>query len=53
MFAVYAAEPNAGSPLSSLTLGERPEPEVPDGWVAVRVAAASLKPGAASPSIKE
>ena len=42
MFAVYAAEPNAGSPLSSLTLGERPEPEVPDGWVAVRVAAASL-----------
>ena len=42
MFAVYAAEPNADAPLDSLTVGERPEPEVPDGWVAVRVSAASL-----------
>jgi NADPH:quinone reductase-like Zn-dependent oxidoreductase len=42
MFAVYAAEPNADAPLDSLTVGERPEPEVPDGWVAVSVAAASL-----------
>ncbi|HET6258937.1 zinc-binding dehydrogenase [Pseudonocardia sp.] len=42
MFAVYAAEPNADAPLDSLTVGERPEPEVPDGWVAVTVSAASL-----------
>jgi NADPH:quinone reductase-like Zn-dependent oxidoreductase len=42
MFAVYAAEPNADVPLDSLTVGERPEPEVPDGWVAVTVSAASL-----------
>ncbi len=42
MFAVYAAEPNADAPLQSLTVGERPEPEVPEGWVAVKVAAASL-----------
>jgi NADPH:quinone reductase-like Zn-dependent oxidoreductase len=42
MFAVYAAEPNPEAPLDPLTVGERPEPEVPDGWVAVRVAAASL-----------
>jgi len=42
MFAVYAAEPNRDDPLASLTVGERPEPEVPDGWVAVRVTAASL-----------
>jgi NADPH:quinone reductase-like Zn-dependent oxidoreductase len=42
MFAVYAAEPNADAPLDSLTVGERPEPEVPDGWVAVSVTAASL-----------
>jgi NADPH:quinone reductase-like Zn-dependent oxidoreductase len=42
MFAVYAAEPKADAPLDSLTVGERPEPEVPDGWVAVKVAAASL-----------
>jgi NADPH:quinone reductase-like Zn-dependent oxidoreductase len=42
MFAVYAAAPNADDPLASLTTGERPEPEVPDGWVAVRVSAASL-----------
>jgi NADPH:quinone reductase-like Zn-dependent oxidoreductase len=42
MFAVYASEPNPHDPLKSLTAGERPEPEVPEGWVAVEVAAASL-----------
>ena len=42
MFAIYASEPNPDEPLKSLTLGERPEPEIPDGWVAVQVAAASL-----------
>jgi NADPH:quinone reductase-like Zn-dependent oxidoreductase len=42
MFAVYAQEPNADSPLDSLVVGERPEPEVPGGWVRVHVKAASL-----------
>jgi NADPH:quinone reductase-like Zn-dependent oxidoreductase len=42
MFAVYAAEPNADAPLDSLVVGERPAPEVPEGWVAVTVTAASL-----------
>lgn len=42
MFAVYAQEPNADDPLASLTVGERPEPEVPEGWVRVSVRAASL-----------
>ena len=42
MFAVYAAEPNPDAPLDSLTVGERPDPEVPEGWVAVKVSAASL-----------
>lgn len=42
MFAVYAAEPNADAPLESLRVGDRPAPEVPEGWVAVSVAAASL-----------
>jgi NADPH:quinone reductase-like Zn-dependent oxidoreductase len=42
MFAVYAAEPNADSPLDSLTVGERPDPQVPEGWVEVTVSAASL-----------
>ncbi|MEK6441978.1 zinc-binding dehydrogenase [Pseudonocardia sp. T1-2H] len=42
MFAVYAAEPNADAPLDSLTVGERPDPEVPEGWVKVNVSAASL-----------
>jgi NADPH:quinone reductase-like Zn-dependent oxidoreductase len=42
MFAVYAAEPNPESPLDALRVGERPEPEVPDGWVAVSVRAGSL-----------
>ncbi|HVW40520.1 MAG TPA: zinc-binding dehydrogenase [Amycolatopsis sp.] len=42
MFAVYAQEPNQDSPLDSLVVGERPEPEVPQGWVKVAVKAASL-----------
>src|SRR2546423_2236940 len=42
MFAVYAAAPNPESPLDALVVGERPTPEVPDGWVAVTVRAASL-----------
>jgi NADPH:quinone reductase-like Zn-dependent oxidoreductase len=42
MFAVYAAEPNSESPLDALRVGERPDPDVPDGWVAVSVRAASL-----------
>ncbi|GAA0898221.1 zinc-binding dehydrogenase [Pseudonocardia zijingensis] len=42
MFAVYAAEPAPDAPLDSLTVGERPDPEVPEGWVAVNVRAASL-----------
>ena len=42
MFAVYASEPNADDPLASLEVGERPDPDVPDGWVRVKVEAASL-----------
>src|SRR6476661_6727054 len=42
MFAVYAAEPNPDAPLDSLVVGERPDPDVPDGSVAVHVEAASL-----------
>ena len=42
MFAVYASEPNAEDPLASLQVGERPDPEVADGWVPVTVRAASL-----------
>ena len=42
MFAVYASEPNADDPLASLVVGERPDPDVPDGWVRVKVEAASL-----------
>ncbi|GDY31432.1 zinc-binding dehydrogenase [Gandjariella thermophila] len=42
MFAVYAAEPNREDPLAALVVGERPEPEVPDGWVPVSVRAASV-----------
>jgi NADPH:quinone reductase-like Zn-dependent oxidoreductase len=42
MFAVYAAEPNPDKPLDALRVGERPEPDVPDGWVPVSVRAASL-----------
>src|ERR687894_2307646 len=42
MFAVYAAEPNHVDPLASLRIGDRPDPAVTDGQVAVTVRAASL-----------
>ena len=42
MFAVYAAQINPDDPLSGLVVGERPEPEVPDGWTTVTVKAASI-----------
>ncbi|MGB8960612.1 MAG: zinc-binding dehydrogenase [Pseudonocardiaceae bacterium] len=42
MFTVYAAQPNPENPLSSLRIGDRPDPEIPDGSVAVTVVAASL-----------
>jgi len=42
MLAVYAATPDPDDPLSALVVGESPEPQVPEGWVAVNVRAASL-----------
>jgi NADPH:quinone reductase-like Zn-dependent oxidoreductase len=42
MFAVYAESTSADDPLAGLVVGERPEPEAPDGWVTVRVRAAAL-----------
>jgi NADPH:quinone reductase-like Zn-dependent oxidoreductase len=42
MFAVYAAEPKPDDPVAALRVGERPDPDVPDGWVRVAVRAASL-----------
>ncbi len=42
MFAVYAETFSSDDPLSALTLGDRPDPEVPDGWTTVTVKAASL-----------
>jgi NADPH:quinone reductase-like Zn-dependent oxidoreductase len=42
MLAVYASEIDRDDPLRGLTIGERPEPEPPDGWSTVSVKAASL-----------
>jgi NADPH:quinone reductase-like Zn-dependent oxidoreductase len=42
MFAVYAESFSSDNPLEGLVLGERPDPEVPDGWTTVDVRAASL-----------
>jgi NADPH:quinone reductase-like Zn-dependent oxidoreductase len=42
MFAVYAESLSTDDPLSGLVVGERPDPEVPDGWTTVTVKAASL-----------
>ncbi|MEI5674685.1 MULTISPECIES: zinc-binding dehydrogenase [unclassified Nocardioides] len=42
MFAVYADQFSKDDPVSVLQVGERPDPEVPDGWTTVTVKAASL-----------
>ena len=42
MFAVYADSFSSDDPLDGLVVGERPEPDVPDGWTTVTVKAASL-----------
>ena len=42
MFAVSAARQSTDDPLSALELGDRPAPEVPEGWARVRLRAASL-----------
>jgi NADPH:quinone reductase-like Zn-dependent oxidoreductase len=42
MLAAYAARTSPDDPLSALEVGERPAPDVPDGWARVRVRAASL-----------
>src|SRR4249919_1918768 len=42
MFAVYAERFSSDDPLSGLVVGERPDPEVPEGWTTVEVKASSL-----------
>jgi NADPH:quinone reductase-like Zn-dependent oxidoreductase len=42
MLAAYAATISSEDPLSALVVGERPVPEVPEGWARVRVKAVSL-----------
>ena len=42
MLAVYAARTDPDQPLAGLEVGDRPDPEVPDGWAAVEVKAAAL-----------
>jgi NADPH:quinone reductase-like Zn-dependent oxidoreductase len=42
MFAVYADRTEPDDPLAALQLGERPAPDVPDGWARVRLRAMSL-----------
>src|SRR3954463_14811130 len=42
MFAVYAEGFSTDDPLAGLEVGERPDPEVPDGWTTVTVRAAAL-----------
>ncbi len=42
MFAVYAESFSSDDPLAGLVVGERPDPEAPDGWTTVTVKAAAL-----------
>ena len=42
MLAVTCTSQSTSDPLSGLTVGERPEPSVPDGWTTVRLRTAAL-----------
>src|SRR5882724_10144671 len=42
MFAVYATHAAPNDPLAALKIGEQPEPEVPEGWLRVKISHASL-----------
>src|SRR3954454_9533465 len=42
MLAAFVSKPAPKDPLSVLEIGDRPEPEVPDGWTTVQVKAVSL-----------
>ena len=42
MFAVYALGFSSDDPLSGLVVGDRPDPEIPDGWTVVTVKASSI-----------
>src|SRR3954465_15949031 len=42
MLAAFVSTPAPKDPLSVLEVGDRPEPEVPEGWTTVQVKAVSL-----------
>jgi NADPH:quinone reductase-like Zn-dependent oxidoreductase len=42
MLAAFVSTPSPDDPLSVLEVGERPEPEAPEGWTTVTVTAAAL-----------
>lgn len=42
MLAAFVSRPSPDDPLSVLEVGDRPEPEIPDGWTVVTLKAASL-----------
>jgi len=42
MLAAYVSDFDSDDPVSALQVGDRPAPQVPDGWVEVQVKAASL-----------
>jgi len=42
MIAVYAARTSKEDPMSAVEVGDRPAPDVPEGWSRVRLKAASL-----------
>jgi NADPH:quinone reductase-like Zn-dependent oxidoreductase len=42
VLAAYAASSDADDPLAGLVVGERPEPDVPDGWAVIDVRATAL-----------
>ena len=42
MFAVYASKASLDDPLAALAIGDHPEPEVPEGWLRIKISHASL-----------
>ena len=53
MLAVTATKIDADNPLNGLTVGERPDPEVPDGWTTVTVKAEKVDEDALVRILKE
>ena len=52
VLAAYASSQDPGDPLAGLVVGERPEPEAPEGWEVVDIIEDGSAPGGPSDTVK-